>query len=314
MKIRNIVYIVSTFILTACGSGTTQGNDNVIPEPSPKKPMQYTTEYKFVDNNPLAGSLNKIQNTINPRSNKPIYQLDSINYGNKALILDKEWMLINFGNGTSRFQYLLLDPEGNVDEFEDNILYIHNPSTWMIINSYELDDRTDLKFAVINSERTNIYGFGSQGIYICPVSSNKILCNIKQEVSGLPKKLQIVNQVVYASYVTDKGENLIYSINLSQGNVTKYILDIYSPFQIDELVPDPISSNIIYVHALKANSLYMNIYKCNLNSQSCKVLYEDITSRGDIFMDMSIDENYLYFLHAHNIIPDVEYSIVKVNK
>lgn len=314
-KLNYGVFALLSICVISCGggSGSTTATES---QPASNPTISYTTVYSgFNSGNPLTGSANSIQNTINPVNNEPIYQLNSVNYGNNALVLNNNnWSIMPFGNGTIVNQNLVLDSNGNVDQANIGSLIIYNPSDWAIVESLSFDSAVNLTYGVINSAGNIIYGYGNAGAYSCPVNGGNGSCTLLVELSSQPKRIQYVNNILYGDMVATNGDNILYAINTITGNLSQYTLNIPEAFQVDEFAPDPSNSGVVYFNGIKPNTIYMSIFKCTISSNSCADIYDNITSTTDVFSKISADSNYLYFLHTHTSLPTISYSIVQVSK
>lgn len=317
---KKLLSIMGSLTLVACGGGGSGSGGGAtpqpLPSPTPTNIMPITTVYSsFNSGNPIPVASNKVINTVNPVNNLPIYQLNSLNYGNNAISGNNaSWIISSFGNGTTNNQNGLLDSNGNVDQVINGSISVYDPTNWTLQNSYNFDNSITLSSAIINQSATSVIGFNATGIYVCPINGAAGSCVLKIATNSLPKRVQLMNGVLYASFVYSSGNSYVNTINLVSGNFTQNIINLAFPFQVDEFVPDVTNGDLVYVSALKSASVYTSIFKCTLSTGSCNNLYDNIVSVSDLYSNISADVNNLYFIRTQNNNLNLTYSIVKVNK
>jgi len=317
---KKLLSIMGSLTLVACGGGGSSSGGGQTPQPSPSPTptniMPTTTVYSsFNSGNPIPVASNKVINTVNPANNLPIYQLNSLNYGNNAISGNNtSWLISSFGNGTANNQNGLLDSNGNIDQVTNGVISIYSPSTWSLQNTYTFDSSVTLSSAIINQSATSVIGFNATGIYVCPINGTAGSCVLKIATNSLPKRVQLMNGILYASFVYSNGNSYVNTINLTSGNFTQNIINLTTPFQVDEFVPDVTNGDLVYVSALKSASIYTSIFKCTLSTGGCNNLYDNIVSVSDIYSSISADVSNLYFIRTQNNSLSLTYSIVKVNK
>jgi hypothetical protein len=300
--------------LSGCNGGgsSSSGGGGIVP--TPDNPMPSVTVYNFSNGNPLTGSSNRIQNTINPTTQKPLYQLNSSNYGNNALIESNgSWIQIPFGPGTTA-QNGILDMSGNIDMVSNGLLSIYQSSSMEILGNYSFDNSITMSYGLINNSGTNVIGFTATGVYSCPVNGVTGSCVNQLSTGQLPKRIQTLNNTLYASFVSQAGDSYITATGLDSGTTHQYNLALPTGFQIDEFVPDGLNPDIAYVYGIKTSAIYMSVFKCTLSSGGCSLLYDNVTSISDSYSQMSADSNSLYFMRTQNSNLTLTYSIVKVSK